>query len=136
MPPDDQPPDALRDRNAAAADSAAISPSPDVIFRALAAAPRRRLLVLLLSARESTVPELATELAGWEATETGPVGPSQLEAITVQLRHVHLPQLSASNLIEYDPAAGTVALANVGDPVRDLITVAREYERKTDTTEQ
>jgi DNA-binding transcriptional ArsR family regulator len=69
----------------------------DVVFEVLADARRRR-IVRLLRTREdgvATVPELTEALA---VREPGDREPSR---ITVSLRHVHLPKLDATGVVEY-----------------------------------
>lgn len=69
----------------------------DAVFEVLADARRRR-VVRLLRTREdgvATVPELAEALA---VREPGDPEPNRL---VVSLRHVHLPKLEASDVIEY-----------------------------------
>mgnify|MGYP000303689268 CR=1 FL=1 len=69
----------------------------DAVFEVLADARRRR-IVRILRAREAdvvTVPELAEALA---VREPGELDGSRL---TVSLRHVHLPKLEATGIVEY-----------------------------------
>jgi hypothetical protein len=69
----------------------------DAVFEVLADARRRR-IVRILRARETDVvpvPELAEALA---VREPGDAGSSQL---VVSLRHVHLPKLEATDVVEY-----------------------------------
>ncbi|MEF8815104.1 MAG: hypothetical protein V5A55_15035 [Halovenus sp.] len=103
--------------------------SDDRLYRALAATPRRRLLYILLVEEKSTIDEIATVLAGWDATETGTITtPADREQIIVALEHIHLPRLSETGLVTYDRESGAVELERLDDAVIDLICQSVESE--------
>lgn len=96
----------------------------DDLYRALSATRRRRLLYLL--AREAdqaaSVGELATLLAGWDATEANQLVTAQdRRQIIVDLHHRHVPLLEDAGLVTYDDTEGMLRLTDLDDRVRDLI---------------
>lgn len=96
--------------------------SDDRLYRAFASTPRRRLLWILLEGGESTVDELATVLAGWDATDRGTMRTGEdRKRVVVELAHVHLPLLADVGLIAYDRDSGTVRIEPIDPLVRDLI---------------
>jgi len=103
-------------------------PNPDGLFDALSSRLRRQTLFYLLEESETTIEDLADVLAGWRATESGPVGPTEREEIALELRHVHLPQLDGATLVEYDSVRGDVRLCDVPESVRELVQFAHRYE--------
>jgi DNA-binding transcriptional ArsR family regulator len=102
----------------------------DQFYRALAATPRRRLLSVLLDGEERTVDELATVLAGWDATDSGGMAtPEDHERVAVELVHAHLPLLDDAGLVAHDRDDDTVSLEGVEPAVDDLIRRSVEAER-------
>lgn len=96
--------------------------SVDELHRALAEERRRRVLSLLLSEGDRTQDELATLLAGWEATETGTMRSSDdRDRIATLLHHATLPMLDAMDLLSYDPTDGTVRLSSLDEAVREAL---------------
>lgn len=104
-------------------------PDPDALFQALSVSVRRRCLTYLLEESETTTEALADVLAGWQSTTEGVVGPDDRRQVEIELRHVHIPLLVNARLIEYDSTTGTIQLADVPQPVRDIVRYARRYER-------
>lgn len=104
--------------------------SDDWLYRALASTRRRRLLYLLLVEAESTVDEIATVLAGWDATEAGTMAtPDNYEQIVIELRHKHLPLLAEAGLVAYDSERSTVRIEPLDTAVSNLIDQSIEAER-------
>jgi hypothetical protein len=90
----------------------------DDLFTLLAARPRRRVLVSLLDAGEGSVPTADVTLTRGAAARSSTAGRvesavgSELDAavgVPESMRHVHLPKLDESDLVEWDDDAGTVA---------------------------
>lgn len=103
--------------------------SEDRLYRALAATPRRRALLLLLDIEETTVSELTTILTGWDATDTGAMAtPNDHQEIRIELIHNHLPLLAETDFIEYDREAGTIELEPLNSEVSELIRHSVERE--------
>jgi hypothetical protein len=96
--------------------------SQDVFYRALATAQRRRALYVLLVQEAATVDELATVLAGWEATDTGTMrSPADHRRIGVDLRHRDLPMLAEAGLVDYDAEAEVVTVEPLEEAVVALV---------------
>lgn len=96
--------------------------SNDLLYRALADTRRRRLLYVLLVEGKSTVDEIATVLAGWDATQTGTMAlPADREQIIIELDHVHLPRLVEAGLVTHVRESGVVETEPLDDAVADLI---------------
>lgn len=75
----------------------------DAMFDVLADARRRRVVRILRSCEEPVpVPTLAEALAG---REPGDPDPDQL---VISLRHVHLPKLDATGVVEYTPEGSRI----------------------------
>lgn len=103
--------------------------SDDQLYRALVSTRRRRLLYSLLAEGETTIDQLATTLAGWDATETDAMTrPDEYEQIVVELDHKHLPLLADTGLIAYDRESGTVRIEPLDTSVRTLIDRSVEAE--------
>ncbi|WP_418280160.1 DUF7344 domain-containing protein [Halorubrum sp. DTA98] len=97
-------------------------PSDDGLYRALAAARRRLLLYYLIDADERTVEELATVLAGREATETGTARTrDDRDRLRVRLVHSDLPFLDECGLVAYDRQDATVTLEPLDPFVAELV---------------
>ena len=98
--------------------------------RALAAPIRRRVLDVLLTAdREWSLSELATVLAGWEATASGGMTTAEeRRRIEVTLHHRHLPHLDAAGLASYDPSSKTVTPERVDEAVQRAVSPAVDDE--------
>jgi len=114
---------------AEAIDLSGVVPDSDVLYNALARTERRRMLYALLEQPETTLDALTDVLAGWEATESGAVGPVRWDRLNANLVHTHLPILADADLVEYDRDTGEVSLADLSDPVREQIAFARRYEQ-------
>ncbi|MFC7133632.1 MULTISPECIES: DUF7344 domain-containing protein [Salinibaculum] len=105
--------------------------SDDRLYRALTSTLRRRTLYVLLVQGESTVSELATLLAGWEATAwKSMTSREDYEQIRTSLLHHHLPLLADVGLVSYDRASGAVTLEPVTPAVQDLISQSVETDRR------
>jgi len=96
----------------------------DDLYRALSATRRRRLLYLLNRDDDdaASVGELATLLAGWDATESNRlVTAEDRRQIIVDLYHRHVPLLAETGLVTYDDEDGTLQLTDLDDRVRELV---------------
>lgn len=94
----------------------------DQLYRGLAATERRRVLYALLTDGPATVDELATLLAGWEATTSQRMlTPEDRDRLVTELVHVHLPLLETVGLIVRKEASDTVAAAALTPAVEELI---------------
>lgn len=84
----------------------------DRLFRALAN-PRRRSVLAILTDRDDAVSvgALAAALASRESdgSNGGADGDREVDAVRIDLVHVHLPALADAGIIAYDPRQGTVA---------------------------
>jgi len=123
-------------RSEGALDSAVEVPDPweldERTLRALAEPTRRRVLDVLLTAdREWSLSELATVLAGWEATASGGMTTAEeRRRIEVTLHHRHLPHLDAAGLASYDPSSKTVTPEPVDEAVERAVSNAVDGERE------
>jgi len=102
----------------------------ELTARALAAPIRRRVLDVLLAAdREWSLSELATVLAGWEASASGGMTTAEeRRRIEVTLHHQHLPHLDAAGLASYDPSSKTVTPERVDEAVERAVSRAVDAE--------
>ncbi|WP_058366566.1 DUF7344 domain-containing protein, partial [Haloparvum sedimenti] len=106
----------------ATADEASLL-TDDRFFTSLASARRRRLLVLLSDEESRPIDELATLLAGWDATEKRPMtNAAERDRIRVDLRHVHLPMLDEVGLVDYDRENEEVAPVPLPDLIDTLVS--------------
>lgn len=93
----------------------------DRLYRALASTQRRRLLYILRENGEHPVEELATILAGWEATDTGMMASSEdRRRRLLELRHRDIPMLADAGLVEHDREGGTVSPKPLPEPIAEL----------------
>lgn len=104
----------------------------DEFYRALTAAPRRRILFHLLEHEQSTIEELADLLYGWELRTDEH---STYDGVRAQLYHTHLPRLAASDLVAFDSETGHVECLDVPEAVRILVhkSIAAETRDSSDT---
>lgn len=101
--------------------------SRDDVHRVLASTCRRRLVTLLFDDPSRTRDELATVLAGWEATANRPMAtPSDRARIEADLHHHHLPLLDDLGVVSYDPTSGRVVLEALADETK--ATIERERD--------
>lgn len=102
----------------------------DRFYRAMAARPRRWILHHVLEREGSTVDELATVLAGWEAVDRGTMAsPEDRDRWAVELHHVHLPVLTEADLVRYDGERATVDPEPLDAGVADLVGRSVAAER-------
>lgn len=85
----------------------------------LLAAPRRRYVVQVLSSADEpmTVDELVRRVASVETGEDAATLDDDLESLRIRLFHVHLPELSAAGVVEYDSHERTIAATDRLDPL-------------------
>lgn len=94
----------------------------DEFYRAMAAAPRRRLLYYLLEDGDHSVEELATVLTGRESTEESTMAtPENRDRWMMALRHQHLPMLAEVDLLDYDPDSGRIEAVPLEERVADIV---------------
>jgi DNA-binding transcriptional ArsR family regulator len=105
--------------------------SLDALFRALANPTRRRVLGYLLEQEEATFEELTDVLVGWVASDGVVVGPAERERLEIALYHSHLPVLTDSGVVGYDPETNEIRLETLPDSVADLVRLANRHERDT-----
>lgn len=106
----------------------------DQFYRALAAQRRRRVLYYVLEEGDSTVAELATVPAGWEATTDGTMkGPEDRRELRLELVHKHLPCLADAGLITYDVAAGAVQCGSFHEQVAAIIRQSIRADQPADS---
>lgn len=90
---------------------AVTTPSFDTLFDLLANRRRRYALYALTGTEDgmATVETLADEVALWEIqTDDAKLTASQREEIADELRSVHLPRLSETDIVEYDDRSDVV----------------------------
>lgn len=114
-----------RQQGAADPEQGADAPSrltDDAFFQALSVERRRRLLVYLLEEDRTTVDELASMLAGWEATEEATMGsPDAQRQIRTTLVHQHLPALKEADLLDYSRESGDVSLGRIDEAAAEVL---------------
>mgnify|MGYP002281222807 CR=1 FL=1 len=101
--------------------------SLDAVFSAFAH-ERRRVILRTLSREEPHAVDLDT-LAAAVCERTGPpneTAEDDRKRVRVALRHVHLPKLADSGLVEYDAEAGRVR-GRGGTAERRLLSAADAY---------
>lgn len=102
----------------------------DDLYRALAATERRRVLYVLQESGEQTVGQLATLLAGWEASTSGRMRDSRdHDRIAIELVHVHLPMLADLGLLTFHQEADRVRPVEIGAAVADLLEQSIDAEQ-------
>lgn len=79
---------------------------------ALAHRRRRTVLSVLAQGAADSVSDLAVRVAAAETGSSVPVDGQTIERVRTSLHHVHLPKLDAVGLLEYDPGADRVRLAD------------------------
>jgi len=105
----------------------------DMFYRALAAARRRRLLALLIDETPTTVDEIATVLAGWDATDSGTMAtPDDRTKIRIRLIHSDLPVMVEAGLVTHDSDSGTVRINDLDPFVAGLLQRIVDAESRTD----
>ena len=99
--------------------------SIDDVLEAVSDATRRAVLRELRDREVATVEELATAVA--DRTRETPDGPAEEapEKTSIELAHVHLPELAEHGFVEFDRRTST---ARYGEPPRDLEAVLRLVE--------
>jgi hypothetical protein len=88
----------------------------------LLADQRRRAALYVMYRRADSVS--VTELAEAVAS-VGKAGP---ERVAVSLHHVHLPKLAGARIVDYDPGAATVGLADGAERLYPYLHVAASDE--------
>ncbi|WP_254532773.1 DUF7344 domain-containing protein [Natrinema gelatinilyticum] len=92
---------------------------------------RRRYALYYLTRQEPPVSfeSLVSHVAGWE-TDTAPdaVDDATLDAVGVELHHVHLPMLSEHGVVTYKANPGEIELVDDTDALQFLLDVARRSE--------
>lgn len=93
------------------------------LHRVFTAERRRRLVHLLRTGRdETTLEELATQLAGWSATEGGRMASAEdRDRILAQLHHCDLPILEELGLVAFDPPTGMVSVRSIPDSLAEAV---------------
>jgi hypothetical protein len=89
----------------------------DVVFDVLSS-PRRRYAISILNRRGEPMEltELAEEVAALEAdTTVDELDKQQRKRVYVSLYQTHVPKLEEVGIVDYDPDAGTVTLADDAD---------------------
>ena len=101
----------------------------DEVFLALSDRSRRMALYYLRSRDRVDVEALADVVTGWSAAgRRGMATRADRDRVLIALRAQHLPLLAAAGLVDYDRAAGTVAVERLSEPVRSLIDAACTWE--------
>jgi hypothetical protein len=84
---------------------------------------------VLLDRERPSPTELATFLAGWDATETGQMAtPDDHAELLVELHHRHLPLLHEAGLVSYDREDETVTIAHLDDDIAALIRTSVDQD--------
>lgn len=104
-------------------------PDPDDLYRALEKRERRHALYCLEDGESRSCDELATLVAGWRSNREGIIGPNRQRQIAARLHHVHLPLLDELDLVDYDADNAETRLEPLAEPVKELISFARKYDR-------
>ncbi len=85
---------------------------PREVVEDLFASRRRRLLVACLGEGTASINDLATEVVAREqGIDPEDVTPEQRQAAVDELYQVHLPELTATGIVDYDSMRGTAELA-------------------------
>ena len=101
----------------------------DEVYLALSDRSRRMALYYLRSRDRVDVEALADVVTGWSAAgRHGMATRADRDRVLTALRVQHLPLLSAAGLVDYDRAAGTVAVERLSEPVRSLVDAACAWE--------
>ncbi len=101
----------------------------DGLLDALSNHTRRFVLYYLREHGDATRTELTDVVTGWLATTAGNAADrSTREQKRIALQHVHLPKLAECGLVEYEPEAGVVALADHPEWVADCLDVTFRAE--------
>jgi DNA-binding transcriptional ArsR family regulator len=104
-------------------------PADDVsaAFDLLSDARRRGVLYAAERGEQTTVEELADQIASWlDDAEGDSCGSS----VRLSLIHTHLPKLADAGVVEYDRERGTVELAGGATDLEPFLTCVRGAEPK------
>lgn len=95
----------------------------DVAYSLLSSRRRRNVLhALYESGGESTVADLARQLAAWETDQTPTtISSKERKRAYTALRQTHLPKLAKYDIVEYDANRGTVRLTDSGREFRPYL---------------
>ncbi|TMT77986.1 ArsR family transcriptional regulator [Haloterrigena sp. H1] len=92
--------------------------------------PRRRYVLYYLTNHADPVEfdTLASELAAWEANDTGMTATDEtVESIRTTLHHIHLPKLADTGVVTVDSESETVELCEI-DGLDTFLTDTAEIE--------
>lgn len=98
----------------------------ETIFDVLRNEHRLRVLLVLMQASGSvtTIEEIADHLHEWEE-ERGSSTPLSKKQIRLDLYHIHVPKLAATDLIDYDGSTGTITYQG-SDRLERILSVVNE----------
>jgi len=102
-------------------------PADDVstAFDLLSDARRRGVLYAAERGEQTTVEELADQIASWLDDAEGD---SRSSSVRLSLIHTHLPKLADAGVVEYDRERGTVELAGGATDLERYLTCVRGAE--------
>ena len=107
--------------------------SIDDVLTALSEPKRRAALRALRDREVASVDELATAVAArTRETPPGAVDDEERERVSIELAHVHLPELADHDFVAFDRRSSTVRYA---DPPRNLEAVLRLVEELEEARE-
>jgi hypothetical protein len=107
---------------------------PDEVFLALADPYRRFAVYYLGDQGPTSVEDLATLLSGWlVADETDVATQTDRENVLGSLRAVHIPNLEAANLVDYDRGDDVVSPRSSPTPNVDTLVAWSQTFEGTDT---
>ena len=103
----------------------------DVAYTLLSSRRRRNVLhALSETGGESTVAELARQLAAWETSQPPEaISSKERKRTYTALRQTHLPRLAKHGIVEYDRNRGTVSLTEEGRAFRPYLWPPLDDER-------
>lgn len=101
----------------------------DRAARALADPTRRIALYHLIGEKIATVESLAERIcARGTDTDREDVPADSIRAVKTSLRHNHLPRLADLGVVDFDPRAGHVRLADLPREFEQFVELARSVE--------
>ena len=110
-------------------DARAESLTTDQAFDLLGDDQRRRALTVLRESDEVvSLDRLAEATAACaEGVDPDDVTPDQRERTATMLHHSHLPRLDDAEVVQYDPASGTVELTGVVEQLDPYLELVEEH---------